>query len=148
MEDETVKVRRRSFCIRVDNGLSPRNDARVMATFGLEDTGRAVVLGGLLGLADGSRRLETDAIRREGTRQQQGGVVVRALSAPEVDILSVGDTTLDSSRPVGDGAEGDAHVSLQTSLETRGGNSRKLAVLALDKHVVVPATPNLGSAEA
>ena len=77
-----------------------------MPSAGGEDSRSSVVLGGLLWLRDGRRGFETD---------------------PEVDVLSVGDTALDTSAPV--------------------CISGERPVLPLDKPVVVFATRDFGSTE-
>ena len=75
----------------------------------------------------------------------------RERDEPEVDVLSVGDTTLNSSRPVGNSAEhrnekaGELRVS--RSREERSSYSRHLSSLSLAEHIVVSASRDLGSSE-
>ena len=82
------------------------DDAGIVPSTGSKDSRGAVVLGGFLWLRDGGWGFETD---------------------PEIDVLSVGDTALDTSAPVCLGGE--------------------RPVPALDKHVVVFAARDLGSTE-
>ena len=90
----------------LDDGDGTGNDAGVVPSAGCEDPGGSVVLGGLLWLRDGCWGFETD---------------------PEVDVLSVGDTALDTSAPVCVGGE--------------------RPILPLDKPVVVFAARDFGSTE-
>lgn len=91
----------------LDNGDGTGDNARIVPSAGSEDSRSSVVLSGFLWLGDSSRGFEAD---------------------PEVDILSVGDTALDTSAPVCRGDED--------------------TVVSLDEHVVVPAARDLGSTEA
>ena len=63
----------------LDDGDGAGDDAGVVPSAGGKDSGGSVVLGGLLWLRDGGWGFEAD---------------------PEVDVLSVGDATLDASAPV------------------------------------------------
>ena len=90
----------------LDDGYSTRDDAGIVPSTGGEGSRGSVVLGGVLWPRDGGWGFEAD---------------------PEVDVLSVGDTTLDTSTPV------------------RLGGKRPL--LSLDEHIVVFAARDLGSTE-
>ena len=90
----------------LDDGDGTGNNAGVVPSAGGENSRGSVVLGGFLWLRDGGRRFEAD---------------------PEVDVLSVGDTTLDTSAPICLGGEG--------------------PFLSLDEHVVVLAAWDFGATE-
>lgn len=90
----------------LDDGDGAGDDAGVVPSTGGEDSRSSVVLGGFLRLRDGGWGFEAD---------------------PEVDVLSVGDTALDTSTPVCVGGEG--------------------PVLSLDEPVVVLAARDFGSTE-
>ena len=90
----------------LDDGDGAGDDAGVVPSAGGEDPRGSVVLGGLLWLGDGCWGFEAD---------------------PEVDVLSVGDTTLDTSAPVCVGGE--------------------RAALSIDEPVVVFAARDFGSTE-
>ena len=94
-----------SHCL--DDGDGTRDDAGIVSSAGSECSRGSVILGGFLWLGDSSGGFEAD---------------------PEVDILSVGDTALDTSAPV-----------------CRGDES---TVVSVEEHVVVSAARDLGSTEA
>lgn len=109
----------------LNDGDSTRDDARVVTAAGSERPGSAVVLSSGLRLRDGRGGLESETIRLCKFFVQNRR---RIYDSPEVDVLSVGDTTLDSSRPVGNGAEA--------------------STLSLDEGVVVARPGNLAALEA
>lgn len=105
LDEELVHDDQRGHSLNDRDGAG--DDTRIVPPAGGEDSGGSVVLGGFLRPRDGRWGFETD---------------------PEVDVLSVGDPTLDTAAPVCRGGEG--------------------VVVSLDEHVVVVAPGDLGSTEA
>jgi len=120
----------------LDDRHSPGQDTRIVSTLGGEDTGRSVVLDGRLFLSDRGGGLETDPIG-SAVPTSSAPVVARESkshlqnppppNSPKVNVLAVGNSTLNTTAPVGRGTQ--------------------RPILSLDKHIVMLAPVNLGPSE-
>lgn len=108
-----------------DNGNSTRDNTRIVTTASGEGTLCAIILGSLLGLGDGSGGFESNTKAICALIQVQTG---NRWDVPEVDVLRIGYTSLDTSTPVGPSAE--------------------LPICATDEGIIVPASWDFSSTEA